>query len=239
MTRLNQPRLSALLLISVSLASCGGSEDVSPTFEDRIPPGLKLESSARVIDWKDEVRLTGRLTQGDGALADETVTLEADVYPFNGQFNPVESVATGDDGTFEFEDAPDANTAYRVTAGDLGETHSNQSRVFVEPNIKVVGAGDSIARYKVTFHHPENHSIQGSSLYTYADIGDGRGLRFFRVIPIKERGLGLSEASVALPFPAGGGKFTYCVGYTPDSGLGAPGDQCTQSKAPPGTDVFG
>jgi hypothetical protein len=227
-------------VVVFALGSCGGSnEDVSPSYQDRIPPGIRLEAGSRTIGWRKSVDLTGRLTQGGDPVSGETVTLEADSYPFDGQFHSVGSAQTGARGDFAFEDAPEANTTYRVAAGDLSETHSNERRVYVLPNMRLSVAGAAGGtRYTTTFHHPKDRSIAGSSLYSYATASGGDP-RFVRVTRVRQVHLGLSEASIVLPYAVGEAEYTTCVGYTPDSGLGPPGDHCTQGKAPVGSAIVG
>jgi len=219
------------------LAGCGEDEDVSPNFEDRIPPGLEFEARDRVITWGQESLVSGTLTQGDEKLAGETVTLEADAYPFDEGFSDLETTETGERGDFEFVVEPDANTSYRVVYGELSEAASPARRVYVEPRIEVevepVGAR---TRFVTVFRHPEDRSIQGSNVYSYAARAaeaEATGeLRFIRVDRVEEVRLGLSESSIQLPLPQGDVRYSTCIGYAPSAGLGAPNDRCTQSSVP-------
>ncbi len=230
---------SAVLITSLAClgAGCGEGEDVSPSFEDRVPPGLELSTAQRVLEWGESTRLEGRLTQGDEELSGETVVLEADPYPFQGDFEELETIETDEDGGFEFEASPEANTAYRVAAGELSETTSPDHLVFVEPRreLEVEPAGGG-TRYTTVFRHPDERSIQGSSFFSYASaIADAEAtgkLNFIQVDRIEQTRPGLSEASIVLPFAAEEIRYSSCVSYTGDSGMGSPNTRCSQSSIP-------
>lgn len=231
-------RPAALILaLALAVSGCGEQEDVSPDFEDRIPLGLELETADRVLTLGESTTLSGRLSQGKEKLAGETVILEGDPYPFTDDFRELESIETGETGEFEFEATPGANTAYRVAAGELSEAMSPERFVYVEPRTELESeptAGGT--RYTTIFRHPEDRSIQGSSLHSYAStVADAEAsgeLNFVRVDRVEQTKAGLSEASIVLPFSADEIRYATCVGYTPDSGLGAPNATCSQSSVP-------
>jgi len=229
--------LSLLAAALLALTGCGEEEDVSPNFEDRIPPGLEFDAADRVLEWGSGTSFSGQLTQGEETLAGETVTLEADTYPFDDSFRSLETAQTDDQGGFEFDAAPEANTSYRVSYGELSETQSMERRVFVEPrtNLEVEAVG-SRTRFTTIFRHPEDRSIQGSTLYSYAaSLADAKAtgeLGFIRVDKVDQLKLGLSEASIQLPLAEDDIQYSTCIGYRSDAGLGAPNDSCSQSSVP-------
>jgi len=233
----NQTTLSLLATALLALAGCAEEEDVSPNFEDRIPPGLEFEAADRVLEWGEKTSFSGQLTQGEERLADETVTLEADTYPFDDSFRSLETTQTDDQGGFEFGALPDANTAYRATHGELSETHSKERRVYVEPRttLKTRALG-SRTLFTTVFRHPKDRAIQGSSLFSYAapvvDAEATGKLPFIRVDKVEQLKLGLSEASIQLPLAEDDVRYSVCVGYRADAGLGAPNETCSQSSVP-------
>jgi hypothetical protein len=239
--RLQSLTRHSLLLAALALlaAGCGEEEDVSPSFEDRIPLGLELEAADRVIEWKQSTTLTGALTQGDEKLTGEEVVLEGDPYPFDDGFAELQSVETGGGGRFEFEASPDANTEYRVVAGDLAEATSREVRVYVNPLTEIESRPDgSGTRYTTIFRHPEERSIQGSTVFSYAGtVADAEAtgkLRFIQADRVEQERQGLSSASITLPFAPGEVEYKACYGYTPDSGMGPPSSRCSQSSIPAG-----
>ena len=229
--------LSLLAAALLALTGCGETEDVSPNFEDRIPPGLAFEAADRVLEWGEVTSFSGQLTQGEEKLADETVTLEADTYPFDESFRALGTAQTDDQGAFEFDATPDSNTSYRIAHGELSETHSKERRVYVEPRttLKTRAVG-SRTLFTTVFRHPKDRSIQGSSLFSYAaPVANAEAtgeLQFVRVDKVEQLSLGLSEASIQLPLAEDDVRYSVCVGYRADAGLGAPNDTCSQSSVP-------
>lgn len=229
--------LVLLLALALYLAGCGAQEDVSPSFEDRIPLALELEAADRVVELEDAATLFGTLTQGKEELAGERVVLQADSYPFDGNYEEIASVETDARGAFEFEVTPDSNTTYRTAAGELSEATSPARRVYVEPRLKLeIEAVGPRTRFTTVFRHPEDRSIQGSNVYSYAAPAaeaEATGeLRFIRVDRVEEVRLGLSDSSIQLPLPESEIRYSTCISYAPSAGLGAPNDRCTQSSVP-------
>ena len=225
--------LFTLGLVSV-LAGCGEREDVSPSFEDRIPVGLELEVSDRLITWGGRTDLTGVVEQGKDTLAGETVTLEGDGFPLEGSFEALETGTTDEAGRFGFEVEPSSNTAYRVSFGELSEAQSNEQVIFVEPRTEIVAeAVGERTIYETRFRHPKERSIQGSTVYSYAatvDDAEATGkLNFLRVERVMQDGPGRSSASIVLPFSESEVTYGTCIGYTPDAGMGDPQSRCSQS----------
>ena len=229
-------RLSLLLSLSALAAvGCGEGDDVSPSFEDRVPLGLELKAADRALVWGETAKLTGRLTQGEDGLAGEEVVLEADPYPFEDSFAEIESATTGARGEFVFRAEPDANTEYRVAAGELAEGTSTPVRVFVRPRVKQKAEPVSDGtRFTTVFRHPEERSILGSTVFSYAApaaVASGK-LRFIRVDRVEQERQGLSSASITLPFRESEVIYATCESYTPDSGMGRPAGRCSQTQIP-------
>lgn len=227
--------LLALACLAVG-AGCGEGEDVSPSFEDRIPAGLELSAADRAVELGAETALRGTLERGEEKLAGETVRLEEDPYPFDGDYGTTAETTSDERGRFGFRVEPDSNTAYRVTTGEISETESKPTQVFVEPQTTLVAepAGGG-TRFETTFRHPPDRSIQGSSVFHYATTvaeaeATGR-LPFARITKVEQVRTGVSVASVAIA-GASPGELVYmsCFGYTADSGLGTPNSSCSQDS---------
>lgn len=226
--------LTVVLAALLVLAGCGEQEDVSPSFEDRIPAGLELESAERSVIWGDKTVLSGALDRDGEPLAGEKVTLEEDPYPFEGRYRAIESAETDADGAFSFEAAPDRNTAYRVAAGELSETTSSPAKVYVLPRISetVSAIADGVTVYETTFEHADDVVMQGSTLLSYAALGAGSGdeIPFVGRVAVEQVRQGLSRATFELEALGAESLYETCVSYVPDSGLGLPGKSCSQSS---------
>jgi hypothetical protein len=237
MTKPTRTSSRALVFTALALAGCGEEEDVSPTFEDRIPFELEVELRDRVVTWGDETVFSGTLTQGDEEVEGETVTLQADPYPFDGSFESLGTTETEGGGEFSFEIEPGANTDFRAVYGELSEAASSPRRVFVEPRTKLrAEASGGSTRFTTTFRHPEDRSIQGSNVFSYAapeaEAETTGKLRFIRVDRVEEVRQGLSESSITLPLPESDVRYSTCVAYAPRGGMGEPNTRCTQSSVP-------
>lgn len=230
--------LGLAALTALLAAGCGEQEDVSPSFEDRIPPGLELEARDRVLELGQRTVLRGSLKQGKDRLAGEPVQLGQDRYPFDETYARIGETTTGKAGRFSFRVEPDSNTAYRVTFGELSEAESKPVRVIVDPVTKLeVDAVGGDTRFKTTFRHPKDRSIQGSLVFHYATTvaeAEATGeLPFARVTKVDQVRSGVSVASVVVGDSASEQlAYKRCIGYTPDSGLGKPRTGCSQTSIP-------
>lgn len=210
---------------------------MSPSFEDRIPAGFEVEVSARVIDFGKGVRIRGTLDRGEEALDGEEVTVEADPYPFNESWVPAAAATSDAKGDFSARVKPDENTDFRATFGE-GETQSDALRVYVEPRATLSASTDvrdsgEVARFRTLFEHPEDRSIQGSSVFHYATTtAEARAtgeLPFARVTPIREIEPGRSVATLAVE-GASADELVYatCIKWAGGAGMGRPGTACSQ-----------
>jgi hypothetical protein len=94
-----------------------------------------------------------------------------------------------------------------------------------------VGGG---TRFTTVFRHPDERSIQGSSVFSYAATAleaEATGkLRFIQVDRVEQERQGVSNASITLPFSSDEVEYRACYGYTPDSGMGQPNARCSQTQ---------
>jgi hypothetical protein len=218
------------------LAACGAEEDVSPTFADRIPPGFELKAASRSIELGTGSTLDGVLTQGDDALDGETVRIDEDPYPFDGDFSPVVTTTTNARGRFDVAVKPDSNTAFRAVFGEGSETQSRPVRVVVNPRmaLSVSDRGDATV-FTTTYRHPEDRSLADSNVFHYvttrAEASATGELPFARVTSIVQKKPGVSTARVVVGGSAGSDLvYEQCVKYTGSAGMGKPGNSCSQTS---------
>ncbi len=229
-------RLSLLVPLALLAATgCGEEEDVSPSFEDRVPLGLELEAVDREVRFGDPAKLSGKLTQGGDAVRDEEISLEEDPYPFDESWREVATAMTDKRGRFSFEPELEINTAYRAIAQ---ETLSDQRVVFVDPVASVDSelVGSSSTRFVTTFRHSPDRPLDGAALYSYggpviqAEIVGS--VPFVAIERVKEVKPGHSQATVVLPGSPGDLAYEVCVSYAPSNAVGVPRAECGQGRRP-------
>ncbi len=233
----SRARPSVFVALCLLAAGCGEQEDVSPSFEDRVPLALELAAADRTLVWGKRAELSGRLSQGNDRLRAEEVVLEADPFPFEDEFAEVASAQTGKRGEFSFSARPDANTEYRVAAGELSEATSDPVRVLVAPRTELLAeAAGGGTRFTTVFRHPEDRSLQGSTVFSYASpTGEAEAsgaLRFVRTRRVEEDRPGVSSASIVLPFAQDQIRYGTCESYTPAAGMSGPEESCSQTRIP-------
>ena len=231
----SRARPSLFVALCLLAAGCGEQEDVSPSFEDRVPLALDLRAVDRTVVWGERVELTGKLSQGGDPVATDEVVLEADPFPFEDDFAEVAAAESGSRGEFSFAAEPDANTEYRVAAGELSEATSDPVRVLVEPRVRLVAetAGNG-TRFTTVFRHPEERPLQGSTVFAYAaPAGEAEAsgkLSFVRTERVEADRPGVSSASVTLPFSRSEVRYGTCESYTPAAGMSGPRASCPQTR---------
>jgi hypothetical protein len=224
-------RLSLLASLALLAATgCGEEDDVSPSFEDRIPLGLELEAADREVRFGDPAELSGKLTQGGDAVSDE-VRLEEDPYPFDESWRAVATTTTDDEGRFSFEPELEFNTAYRAVAGESGEALSDRRVVFVDPVASVDSelVGSSSTRFVTTFRHSPDRTLNGAAVIQAETVGSIPFAAIERVIEVKP---GLSRATVVLPGTPGDLAYEVCVSYAPSNAVGVPRAECGRGRTP-------
>ena len=230
-------RLSLLpALVLIAATGCGEEEDVSPSFEDRIPVGVELRTERREVRFGDSVELTGSLSQGKEAVAGSEVRLEEDPYPFDESWSAVATEATDAKGRFSFEAEPTFNTVYRAVA-ESGEALSEERTVYVDPVASVESEAEGAStRFTTSFRHSAERSLDGAVVFSYGGpviqaqiVGS---VPFVAIEPVKEVKPGLSTATALLPGSPGDLAYDVCVSYAPSNGVGVPRAECGRDKRP-------
>ncbi len=226
------PRIVLVSALALAAVGCGEDRDVSPNFEDRIPAGVTLAQEPDTLPFGDATVLRGSYERSGEPLAGEPVTLAHDTYRFDGQFEPIAKATTDQRGRFEFEVKPAVNTEYRVEAGDLAQTESNDARVIVLPRISVERrerAGGRV-RYTTTLTYAPEVQLGGTLVRHYAARAETAArtgsLSLVGTTPPRRVRAGLSRATYELPAFAAGVRYESCVALAPSSGIGAGDSRC-------------
>jgi hypothetical protein len=94
-----------------------------------------------------EHQFSGSLTENGAPLPGQVVTLEGRRFPFEGEFTPVQTATTGDQGQFKFFQLLDRNYEIRVTAPNAT---SAVRTAFVFPRFKLSFKGLKDGRVRLT-----------------------------------------------------------------------------------------
>ena len=230
-------RLSLLpALVLIAATGCGEEEDVSPSFEDRIPVGVELRPEGREVRFGDSIELTGRVSQGKEAVAGSEVRLEEDPYPFDESWSAAAGETTDAKGRFSFEVEPTFNTVYRAVA-ESGEALSEERTIYVDPVASVEAEAEGAStRFVTTFRHSPDRSLDGAVVFSYGgpviQAQSAGSVPFVAIERVKELKPGRSTAAVLLPGSPGDLAYDVCVSYAPSNGVGVPSAECGRDKRP-------
>ncbi len=97
----------------------GASDGLTVTIQQAQVPGFSIQSSQPIIPEGSGVKISGVLQNG----ANTSVTLWAR-HADEARFRPVESIGTGGDGSYAFDQMPTVNTLYQVRTTFAPKRHS-------------------------------------------------------------------------------------------------------------------
>jgi hypothetical protein len=119
--------------------------------KDNTNPDLTIEIEPTIQTWPRQVTVTGRLQGQD--RANQTIKLQANEHPFQGQFEDVETTTTDANGDYTFNVQPEEHTNYRtVTEGVSPKETSGE--ITVKSRMKITRRVDDrtpVAGQTITF----------------------------------------------------------------------------------------
>ncbi len=194
--------------------------------------------AAVTVDMKidpAETRFGERTTVSGSALSDglpfagQPVQLEGRRYPFENDFQVLETGVTNPDGTYAFETELPRNTDLRVSTGGAV---SDQDRAYVFPafTLSFRARSSTVIRLTQRYRVPNGIRLDQPTIFYVGRRGADRAPRAATGELEKIRaGRYRSTAIVRLP-KSWNGRFRYasCFRYSGGSGMGNPRSSCPQ-----------
>ena len=171
---------------------------------------------------KTEIVYGKTITISGQAGPAEPVTLQKIPYPFDADWQDVETQTTAVDGTYGFTDVkPDRNTRYRVIAG---ASASPILDITVDEKLTSEIAYQSLgrARIRIRSEHPPDLDWGDHKAYWYVAEGSSDTFRRVRRNRSKQGSAGVTKLSATFRVPAGKFRFFEC--------FSAPGKEARRSS---------
>jgi hypothetical protein len=195
-----------------------------------------VASAAVTVDMKvapeettygERTEITGTALQDGVPFAAQPVQLEGRRYPFDGEFEVLETAVTAADGSYEFERELDRNWDLRVRAGDGLSPHQ---RAYVFPWTKASYRPRSarVVRLMLRYRVPRDVRLEKPTIFYLGPRGAKRGRRV-ATGELERIRAGRYRSSAIVRLPAKwNGRFRYgaCFRYTGGSGMGDPRAGC-------------
>jgi len=202
-----------MLLLAAPAASAAVTVDMTITPEE--------------TRYGEATEITGTALQDGVPYAGRPVTLEARRYPFEGEFEMLETVTTAADGTYRFERELSRNTDLRVRAAD-GISSRDRAYVFPASELTFRARSSRVIRLTQRYRVPRGVRLEKPTIFYVSRRGAKRAPRAATgEIERVRAGRYRSTAIVRLP-AKWKGRFRYasCFRYTGGSGMGNPRTGC-------------
>lgn len=181
----------------------------------------------------EDSRFAGKLTQDGKPLAGQAVTLEVRRHPFDGPFEFLDTITTGEDGAFRFVKRLDRNHDVRVSALAVGATSPTlRAYVFPRARLGVRTLRRNVVRMTQTLIVPRDVRLSAPSRF-YLGRARARTATFVKAARPRRIRAGRYVARVDVRVPkAFRGRFSFaaCFRATSGSGLGDPNAGCPRAR---------
>jgi len=202
-----------ILLVAAPAASAAVTVDMTITPEE--------------TRYGEATEITGTALQDGVPFANQPVTLEGRRYPFEGEFEVLDTGVTGADGTYAFERELDRNWDLRVRAGD-GVSPRDRAYVFPAFTLTFRARNSRVIKLTQRYRVPRGIRLDKPTIFYIGPRGAKRAPRVATGELERIRaGRYRSTALVRLP-AKWNGRFRYasCFRYTGGSGMGNPRSSC-------------
>jgi hypothetical protein len=192
-------------------------------------PALEIHLAKPDVRYGAAHTLTGTLLDGTTPLANQTVVLEGQRYPFQGSFRELERATTDAQGAFAFKPVLDRNHRLRVVAPGQ-QLLSQAVRAYVLPSFELSfrALKPGVVRLYQRYTVPKAVKLSAPTLFY---LGARKAARASERVSAKTKrtsaGHYTALATVRLP-SAWHGSFRYgsCFRTSPESGMGEPAASC-------------
>ena len=177
--------------------------------------------------YGDPTQITGTVLLDGAPHAGQPVQLEGRRYPFEDEFEVIETGTTGADGTYAFERELDRNWDLRVRSGD---GVSPRERAYVFPAFKLTYRPRSSRVIRITqrYRVPRGVRLDKPTIFYIGPRGAKRAPRA-AAGEVERIRAGRYRSTAVVRLPAKWkGRFRYasCFRYTGGSGMGNPRAGC-------------
>ena len=197
----------------------------APAAEAAVTVAMTVEPEETTYGEPTEITGTALL---DGApFAGQPVQLEGRRYPFEGEFEVLETGTTGADGTYAFERELDRNWDLRVRAGD-GVSPRERAYVFPASELTFRARSSRVIRVTQRYRVPRGVRLEKPTIFYVGPRGAKRAPRA-ATGELERIRAGRYRSTAVVRLPAKWkGRFRYasCFRYTGGSGMGNPRASC-------------
>lgn len=208
-----------MLLATLTLLLAAPAASAAVTVDMRISP--------EETRYGEPTTITGTALQDGVPFAGQPVTLIGRRYPFEGEYEVLETGVTAADGTYSFERELDRNWDLRVRAAD-GVSLRERAYVFPAFTLSFRARSSRVIRLTQRYRVPRGVRLEKPTIFYVGRRGAKRAPRAATGELERIRaGRYRSTAIVRLP-ASWKGRFRYasCFRYTGGSGMGNPRSTC-------------
>jgi hypothetical protein len=179
--------------------------------------------------YGDPTQITGTALQDGAPFAGQPVVLEGRRYPFEDEFQALETGTTGADGAYAFERELDRNWDLRVRAGG-GIAPRVRAYVYPASTLTFRARSSRVIRLTQRYRVPRGVRLEKPTIF-YVGRRGAKSAPRAATGELERIRAGRYRSSAIVRLPASwNGRFRYasCFRYTGGSGMGNPRASCPQ-----------
>ena len=209
----------AVLLATLMLLLAAPAASAAVTVDMKVMP--------EETTYGERTEITGTALQDGVPFAGQPVQLEGRRYPFESEFEVVETAITATDGTYEFERELDRNWDLRVRAGG-GIAPRVRAYVFPASELTFRARSSRVIRVTQRYRVPRGVRLERPTIF-YVGRRGAKSAPRAATGELERIRAGRYRSSAIVRLPASWkGRFRYasCFRYTGGSGMGNPRSSC-------------
>jgi hypothetical protein len=190
---------------------------------------VALKGPSTQTTFGDATKLSGMVATDGVPAADVPVQLEGRRYPYEGEFQPIQTTTTAADGTFSFARKLGRNWQFRAVAAGVT---SARVRVYVAPWSKLSFRPRSsrVIRLTQRYRVPKDVRLEQPTIF-YVGRRGAKSIPRVASAELERVRKGRYTSSAVVRIPAkwkGAFRYASCFRYTGGSGMGNPRASCTR-----------